>query len=150
MGAKNVKTVYANWAHLRDGPFRLLVFMANTALDSDVEPRYWGGREALAIALGRFRRIAGGRTPEEEARERDAAYLAVKRALRQLKNSGAITTLNVAGPGTRSDYRLNLDGPPETNGPRSAEGTPRTPLTADSDPVNNPVRGEQPRHPTRP
>jgi hypothetical protein len=118
MGAGNVKSVYANWAHLPHGPFRLLAYMSLIALDADLEPRFWGGRESLAVAYGRLERMASrARVSEEQTRERDAAYLAVKRALRVLKNAGAITLLNVPGPGHQGEYRLHLDGPTRVSGP---------------------------------
>lgn len=124
MGARNVKSVYANWAHLPHGPFRLLTYMSLTAMDADLEPKYWGGRDSLAVAYGRLERVADREVATvEQARQRDAAYLAVKRGLRVLRHAGAITLLNVAGPGHQSIYRLNLDGPVDES-PRS-EGITR-------------------------
>jgi hypothetical protein len=53
MGAGNVKAVYALWADLPDRPFRVLAYMALTAKDADDPPMFWGGRESLAVAIGR-------------------------------------------------------------------------------------------------
>jgi hypothetical protein len=118
MGASNVKSVYANWAHLSHGPFRLLAYMALTSLDADPVPRFWGGRESLAVAYGRLERMTSrASVSEEHAREREAAYVAVKRALRALKDAGAITLLNVPGPGHQGEYRLHLDGPAHASAP---------------------------------
>jgi hypothetical protein len=53
MGAGNVKAVYALWADLPDRPLRVLAYMALTAKDADDPPMFWGGRESLAVAIGR-------------------------------------------------------------------------------------------------
>jgi hypothetical protein len=120
VGARNVKTAYANWGHLPHGPFRLLSYMSLIALDADTEPKFWGGREALAIALGRLHTFAGsGLTEEEREHARETGFLAVKRALRTLKAAGAITPLNVPGPGHQAIYRLNLTAPVVVAGPTS-------------------------------
>ena len=53
MGAGNVGLVYARWGHLPHAPFRVLAYMALRTLDDGDPPRFWGGRESLAVALGR-------------------------------------------------------------------------------------------------
>lgn len=117
MGAGNVAAVFARWAGLPDGPFRALTFMANTALDTDAQPRYWAGRELLANAMGYIdlptqptatRRLSdpSGCSSDDKARER--AFQAVKRALRDLTTAGAITRVTGGVNGHNSVYQLHL------------------------------------------
>lgn len=101
MGASNVKTVYACWGDLPHVPFRVLVFMALTAKDSDEEPVFYAGRESLAVALGRL-----------AASKDKAAQVAVERAIRSLKRHGAITQIQEAKYRQSAAYRINLHGPP--------------------------------------
>lgn len=82
---------------------RLLLHMALECWDEkrgDQEPRrYFGGRESSAIALGFL-------APENGS---DAAYRAVKRAIHELVESGAIARLRAGGRGLTSEYELMLD-----------------------------------------
>lgn len=82
---------------------RLLLHMALECWDEkrgDQEPRrYFGGRESSAIALGFL-------APENGSA---AAYRAVKRAIHELVESGAITRLRAGGRGLTSEYELMLD-----------------------------------------
>ena len=82
---------------------RLLLHMALECWDEkrgEQEPRrYFGGRELSAIALGFL-------APENGS---DAAYRAVKRAIHELVDSGAITRLRAGGRGLTSEYELMLD-----------------------------------------
>jgi hypothetical protein len=82
---------------------RLLIHMALECWDEkrgDQEPRrYFGGRESSAIALG-FRAPDNGSA---------AAYRAVKRAIHELAERGAITRLRAGGRGVTSEYELMLD-----------------------------------------
>jgi hypothetical protein len=97
VGVKNARLVYAKWGHLPDEPFRLLVFMALTSLDRDEAPRFWGGRETLAVGLGRL------------GRERDPATIrSVRRNVAELVRFGAITRAGHAHRGRNATYRLNL------------------------------------------
>ena len=93
MGAAHVAQVYTHWAHLPDRPFRALAYMALVAKDSTKEPSFWGGRDALALALGLDM-------------ERGADVLKLKRAVRVLKDSGAITTTYLGHANQRSEYRI--------------------------------------------
>lgn len=99
MGAGNVARAYAVWSHLPDREFRLLALMALTALDepngSQPARHYFGGRDHLALALGRKPDTAGIR--------------AVQRAIAGLVNAGAIERTCHARDGQRQVYRLNLD-----------------------------------------
>ncbi|WP_196831088.1 hypothetical protein [Frigoribacterium sp. CG_9.8] len=82
---------------------RLLLHMALECWDEkrgEQEPRrYFGGRELSAIALG-FLAPGNGSA---------AAYRAVKRAIHELIDSGAITRLRTGGRGLTSEYELMLD-----------------------------------------
>ena len=52
MGAGNVSRVYKEWSCLEHRPFRALAYMALVSMDRDDPPKYWGGRDDLAVALG--------------------------------------------------------------------------------------------------
>ena len=83
---------------------RLLLHMALECWDEkrgDQEPRrYFGGRESSsAIALG-FLAPANGSEP---------AFRAVKRAVRELVESGVITRVRAGGRNLTSEYELMVD-----------------------------------------
>lgn len=101
MGARNVAAVFTHWPHLGHVPFRVLVFMALVAKDGDKEPRYWGGVEALAEALGRPVRASG------DVAHRD--QVAVSSALTALVRAGAVRVLVKPVKGRRAEYGLVID-----------------------------------------
>lgn len=116
MGAGNVAQVYARWAHLPDRAFRLLVFMSLISLDHDAEPKFWGGREQLAGALGRITppEPAQGDTSaraEQARKDRRADFEAVKSGIRDLVDNHVIEVASRARPGRNAEYRLCLDAP---------------------------------------
>lgn len=102
--AKNAVLVAAK---LKLGPTaaRLFFHMAlecwDDADNSGGQPprRYFGAREASAIALG-FLAPANGS---------EAAFRAVKRATRELVDAGAIRRIRYGGNGRRAEFELNLD-----------------------------------------
>lgn len=102
MGAGNVKRVYAQWAYLPHVPFRALTYMALVSRDGDDPPRFYGGRDALALAIGRTL------TDESTDKERNAAYEAVRYATSTLTKHGAIKAANKAHTGRRQEWLLNL------------------------------------------
>jgi hypothetical protein len=108
VGAGNVKAAYALWGDLPDGAFRLLAFMAVTALDEDT-PRYFGGRESLAYGMGWAVEDASATDPAAIAK-RESAFKSVKRLTGILKKAGAIHVLRAAAPGRTAEYGLNLRG----------------------------------------
>ena len=113
MGARNVAGVFVKWGHLPPTSKILLIYMAHVAHDGP-EPTFWGGREALAGALGRTVPSAperGDYSPAAEAARavRAAAFQAVKDALRPLIVAGAARRSVVGANGRRTEYRLNLD-----------------------------------------
>ncbi len=89
---------FAFWAHLDHREMRALAFMANTALDADTPPVYFGGWEALAAALG----------CDVEAKPENARRTAV-RALSALAQAGPIISSGQARTGVRAEYALALD-----------------------------------------
>ncbi len=105
MGAGNVGLVYARWGKLPHAPFRVLAYMALRTLDDDDPPMFWGGRESLAVALGR---IVPKPQDEQSKRERKAAFEAVKDVTSTLRRFGAIELVEEARPKRNAVYALNL------------------------------------------
>ncbi len=107
MGAGNVKLAFALWGDLPHAPFRALTYMALVSLDDDRPPRYWGGREHLALALGRD---VPARNDEDPGvtRERRAAFRAVDRVVADLTKAGAIETIEDARHYRNATYALRL------------------------------------------
>lgn len=100
MGGGNVAAVFAIWSSSmadKHRDMRALLFMANTALDGDNPPRYFGGWEAIASALGL--NVEGNP---------DSAERNTKKALSNLVKLGAITSSGTARAGVRAEYALNL------------------------------------------
>ncbi|WFR84653.1 hypothetical protein [Arthrobacter sp. Y-9] len=97
MGSKNVAKVFENWPGLNDKPKLALIWMSSQARDDDRPPVFWGQREELAHAIG---------VGPDNA---DAAGRAVRRALKDLQNAGAITWSGQAYRGVGSSYALCLD-----------------------------------------
>ena len=122
MGAANVAACYAMWgAELRTkhAAFRLLTFMANTALDTDDKPRFWGGRDALVYALGHTLPDVDDDS-EAAKKQRRSLYESVRQNLAELAAAGAIEQLVHARQGQRAEYALHLtrqaDLGPQTQG----------------------------------
>ncbi|WP_341953598.1 hypothetical protein [Salinibacterium sp. TMP30] len=105
MGLYAAKSAILVAARLRLGntATRLLLHMAlecwDEKRDAQEPRRYFGGREMSAVALGFL-------APENGS---DAAHRAVKRAVHELVESGAITRLRAGGRGLTSEYELMLD-----------------------------------------
>lgn len=106
MGAQLVGKAFAfGMAHsLTGNEFRLLAFMAHTALDTDQPPRYYGSRERSAFGLG----IA---VPEhddtpEAAKARRSAFEVVRRATAALVDAGAITRVRSGRAGQRAEFTI--------------------------------------------
>jgi hypothetical protein len=124
MGAQLVARVYRAWGHLPNRPFRLLLHIALTIKDHTPEPTYWGGREAMADALG---------LPPEEP----LSHQSVKRTVRVLVEAGALERVLYGHAGARSEYRLHFpewgsDSDPQKVIHRGSptdphRGSPRTP-----------------------
>lgn len=82
---------------------RLLLHMALESFDEDrddqAQRRYFAGRDSSAIALGYL-------APDNGS---EAARSAVKRALRELVATGAVSRIRSGGRGQTSEYELNVD-----------------------------------------
>lgn len=97
MGAGNVTQAFESWGHLEHREFRLLVHMANTGLDSAAPPVYFRGWESAAKALG-----------YDVFGNRDSARRNTMKALKSLRESGAIVSSDHARQGARAVYALTL------------------------------------------
>lgn len=87
----------------------LLLFMAHTARDTDVPPRYFGSRERSAMGLGRTvpdAPMLDDPEFDQKTRERDNAFSAVKTAIRGLVERGAIERLRRGRAGQRAEFAI--------------------------------------------
>lgn len=87
MGAGNVSRVYKEWSCLEHRPFRALAYMALVSMDRDDPPKYWGGRDDLAVALG----YPMPESPAEDDKSPEAARA------REVRARGHNATKKVAG-----------------------------------------------------
>lgn len=94
---------------------RLLTHMALECWDEDrgeqAARRYFAGRESSAIALGFGAPDNGG----------EAAHRAVKRAIKELIERGAIRRVRMGGRGETSEYELLLDSSRPPSARRGAD-----------------------------
>jgi len=100
VGANLVMQVSAGWTHVSDRAFRILVRMAVTALDTPSKGQpaavYHGGRELLAMSL------------RSEGSD-ETKFRAVKRAVAELSEAGAIEHVASGWAGQNAVYRLTLN-----------------------------------------
>jgi hypothetical protein len=126
MGASLVVQVLANWSHLSDRAFRVLVRMAVTALDKPQNGQpaniYRAGRDLLAMGL----------RSEGSAETR---YRAVKRAVAELTDAGAIEHLATGWAGQNAVYRLSLERSKPAAEPSRMGGSSDPPVGGSSDPL---------------
>lgn len=103
MGVEIVKAATVYGKRLSGNAYKVLVAMSLSALDKPSNGRpaslYWGGWDALAIALG-----------HENADRNSAGHNAVARAIRELKKGRHITPMVDAGRGTRQSYLVHPGG----------------------------------------
>jgi hypothetical protein len=125
MGASLVVQVLASWSHVSDRAFRVLVRMAVTALDKPQNGQaaaiYHGGRDLLAMTL----------RSEGSAETR---YRAVKRAVAELTEAGAIEHLATGWAGQNAVYRLTLERSKPASKPDGMGGRSDPPKGGFSDP----------------
>ena len=95
MGIKLVQAAYAWWPKMPDRPFRLLVHMCITAKDTDENPRFYGDRALMILALGL----------DPELKTSDQM---VSRAIRHLLDEGAILRATNARFGKRAEYWVRV------------------------------------------
>lgn len=127
MGAGNVKAVYANWGHLDDRPFRLLTFMAVTIPDANDPPLWYGGPEVMAVGLGIILPEPQEGDPKVTAC-REAAFRAVRRALKANTKAGALTLIRRSAPGRAPMWRANFTpATPDAQRPLTASDDSPTP-----------------------
>jgi hypothetical protein len=128
MGAKLVGQAFAFAARypLTPSETLLLVWMAQTALDADLPPRYFAAREHSAIALGRLVPDAPDPSAPDAAavlRERAAAFQRVKLATQGLVRARAIVSVRRGREGQRAEYILTF-GAVETGDSAGTESVP--------------------------
>ncbi|MDR7253727.1 hypothetical protein J2X46_002717 [Nocardioides sp. BE266] len=103
MGVEIVKAAMVYGKSLSGNGYKVLVAMSMSALDKPSNGRppglYWGGWDALAIALG-----------YEHAERNSPGQNAVARAVRELKKGNHITPMLDAGRGTRQSYLVHPGG----------------------------------------
>ena len=122
MGARNVKAVFEQWAHLPRLQFRVLVWMANSSLDKPMGGKpagqYWGGRDDLATnVLGRSMppSVADDESTSKENRKAAlASKKAVQRVVRSLTDAGAIVRVGGGYSGQHATYALQGRGTVQT------------------------------------
>jgi hypothetical protein len=118
MGARNVKLVVQQWSHLPGLPFRALVWMATSSLDTATETKparqFWGGWDDLAVeVLGRSVPPSMAKDTSASKEERKAArasHEAVRRVIRSLVVAGAIVRVGGGFSGHRARYALQERG----------------------------------------
>lgn len=113
MGAGNAQRALIHWQNLNGAPMRVLIQMALIILDEDKTPKWWGGRGPLAQAIGHPWPASDDKSEDAE-RIRKASGRALDRALKSLRDAGAITTAERPRGGRRAEYWVHFDGPRTT------------------------------------
>lgn len=80
----------------------VLLYICSTAHDGDAQPRYWGGRSALA-------RYALGRIVPDDAKAARSIFETVRRALDGLVKRGLLERVGDAHPGRNQEYVIRRD-----------------------------------------
>ena len=114
MGASLVKAAFEQFPDLPDVAMRALLHMAVTAKDNDETPTYWGGRDALASALGRSVVDLAAESTDGAGDVVAATYRAISRVIETLTVAKAISRTNRPAPGRNAVYRLHLSMERET------------------------------------
>lgn len=136
MGAHNVSQVFTHWtSRLTAREALALSYMALVSLDSDSPAVYFGGWEALALAIGC-----------DPASNPTSAAEQVRRVTSKLASAGAVVSSGRARAGVRAEYALALD-PLRTWRPipGTGRGTAWEPVTRDS-PTEKVGLGEKKPH----
>lgn len=139
MGATLVAQAVQLWApHVSDRAFRVLIAMAVIARDKPgneiPEKLYFGGQEALTVAL---RRERGG--------TKESAVKTVKRAIKELIDVGAIRCTQAAVLGSNAVYLLTLNSEPRIQERDDSGST----YFANGRDIPSPPRGDIPSPPRR-
>ena len=103
MGVEIVKAAMVHGKRLSGNAYKVLVTMSMSALDKPSNGRpaslYWGGWDALAVALG-----------HENAERGTSGHNAVARAVRELRGERHISPMIDAGRGMRQSYLVHPGG----------------------------------------
>ena len=125
MGVEIVKAAMVHGKRLSGNAYKVLVTMSMSALDKPKDGRpaslYWGGWDALAVALG-----------YDGAERNSSGHVVVKRAIKELREAEHITPMNAVRKGTAQTYMVHPGGLPK--------GEQSVPATREQ---NVPAGGEQ-------
>jgi hypothetical protein len=112
MGVKLATAAYTWWTHIPDRPFRLLVHMCLIAKDTDDNPKFYGAREQMILALG----LPDAPTSDQM----------VSRAVRQLLDSGALVRATNARFGRRAEFWVRVKNRPQLDSTVKQSLTPES------------------------
>ena len=132
VGVELVKTAMVYGKHLSGNAYKVLISMSMSALDKPKEGRppglYWGGWDALALALG-----------YPDAQRGGTGHRAVRRAIKELRDGKHVTPMLIAARGSRQSYLVHPGGiaAPVDNSTDAASGSE---IKGDQ---NGPVKGDQ-------
>ena len=138
MGAGNVSRVYKEWSCLEHRPFRALAYMALVSMDRDDPPKYWGGRDDLAVALGYPMPEAPaddnkGQSATDARAARARGHHAVDKVTQSLVKQGAVLRIRQGSFRSHAVFALLFS---------AAEGTPQRPPTPSKvTPQGSPTKG---------
>lgn len=107
MGDRNLTAVHRWWSALPDFPYRVLAVMAFATLDDDTPPVYYRGWEFLAERTGR-RLPSRDDDDKDVTKARASLRVTVMKALRVLRDAGAIEQISPGVPGRNARYALKL------------------------------------------
>ena len=110
MGHALMDKVLNQWSDLPGNAFKVLLLMARTGMDNELVPVYYGGWERLAMtALGRHVWPADDDDSDDAKRTRRAGFEIARKAVRDLKQAGAIKVTKRGKTGNQARYSLHLD-----------------------------------------
>lgn len=136
--------VLMQWSDLPGNAFKVLMVMAKTAMDDEVEPTYWGGWERLAMAGLACRNWPADADLSDEARLIRGAWLKrVQHAVADAKNAGAVKVKTPGRRGVSACYSLHLDREDLwiTRPNEGVRGTETVPLTGTDEGVRGTKTG---------
>lgn len=114
-----------SWAGLSDRAARVLVQMCYVAKDTATNGHaagvYWAGHSTLIIA------VLGLDPDQLTAKQLEAAEKAIQRAMRELREAGAVSVVSAAARGRNAVYQLHPDRYPGMPAPDTDQPEPATP-----------------------
>lgn len=133
MGVEIVKAAMVHGKRLSGNAYKVLVTMSMSALDKPKDNRpshlYWGGWDALAVSLG-----------YDNAERNSSGHVIVKRAIKELRSAGHISTLNEVRRGTAQTYMVHPGGLPKGEQSVPVKGEQSVPAAREQ---NVPARGNK-------